>query len=88
MKLKEIHIPYKRELIISGTGNKFDYLINGQIILEMKAKPMITKDDYFQIQRYMQILRIKLGILVNFHQSYIKPKRIVLIETNLRSKFA
>ena len=74
-KLKEIKLPYNRELVIGGTGNIIDFLIDNKLILEIKAKRMITKEDYFQIQRYLQISNIQLGLLVNFRDKYIKPIR-------------
>ena len=58
------------------------------MVLELKAKKVITKDDYYQIQRYLQMLNIKLGLLVNFRNRYLKPIRVVRIDTDARSKFA
>ncbi len=52
-KLKEIKLPYKRELSIGNTGNIIDFLIDDKIVLEIKAKRIVTKDDYFQTQRYL-----------------------------------
>ena len=76
-RLKEENLEYKREISIANTGNKADFLIESKIILELKNVRIITKKDYFQIQRYLQAADIKLGLLVNFRSSYLKPKRIV-----------
>lgn len=86
-KLKELKISYKRELAISSTGNVLDFLIDDKIILEIKVKRILTKEDYFQVQRYLQITGIKLAILVNFQDKYIKPVRIVRIDTDSKNKF-
>jgi hypothetical protein len=43
----------------------------------MKAKPFILKDDYGQMQRYLQALNLELGIIYNFRDRYLKPKRIL-----------
>ncbi len=86
-KLKEIKLPYKRELSVKGDGNVLDFLIDEKIILEIKAKRMVTKEDYFQTQRYLQNLNIKLGLLVNFRDKFIKPIRIVRIDTISKNKF-
>ena len=75
--LKEEKINYQREFPIANTGNTVDFLIEGKIILELKNVRITTKKDYFQIQRYLQAADIKLGLLVNFRSSYLKPKRIV-----------
>jgi len=86
-KLKEIKIPYKREFSIAETGNIFDFFVDDKVALEIKSKRIITKEDYFQIQRYLQAAGIKLGLLVNFRAQYIKPIRIVRIDTPFANKF-
>ena len=110
---KEADIPFKRELIIGESGNTVDFLVDDKIVLEIKAKPLISKEDYFQIQRYLQTSNIRLGLLINFRdkylqsatrrkrerivrfrrvnrlmkQSFIKPIRIVRIDTKTKEKF-
>ena len=86
-KLKEAKILYKRELKIGESGNIVDFLIGKKILLELKAKRVITKKDYYQIQRYLQEAKVKLGILVNFRGNYIKPIRVIRIDTKNKSKF-
>lgn len=83
--LKEHEINYLRESPIEinlGTtivpsGNKIDFLIEDKIILECKAKDFITKQDYFQIKKYLIASQKKLGILVNFRQKFLKPRRVI-----------
>ena len=86
-KLKEIKIPYKREFKIEKTGNTVDFLIDNKIILELKVEPLILKQDYYQTQRYLQASNIKLALMVNFRNRYLKPIRILKIETDARNKF-
>ncbi len=86
-KLKELRIPYKRELRIADTGNTVDFLIENKVILELKNKRILTREDYFQIQRYLQVAGVKLGLLVNFRAPYLKPIRIVRIDTDRKNKF-
>lgn len=86
-KLKESHIVYKREVIISNSGNVLDFIVDNKIALELKAKRVLTKEDYNQTQRYLQETRLKLGILVNFRDKYIKPTRIVRIDTENSKNF-
>ncbi|MBI5123059.1 GxxExxY protein [Candidatus Roizmanbacteria bacterium] len=82
--LKESQLKYKREKVLPPSfegekngRNKVDFLIEDVIILELKSKKLISKDDYYQIKRYLVALNKKLGILVNFRSSYIYPKRIL-----------
>lgn len=62
--------------------NKIDFLIENQIILEIKAKKIITKEDYFQTRRYLSVLNKKLALLVNFRANYLHPKRILNPDSN------
>jgi GxxExxY protein len=78
---KEKGIKCVREKSIGNSGNTMDLVIEDKIILEFKAKRIITKEDYYQIQRYLQESGLKLGLLVNFRDKYIKPKRIVRIDS-------
>ncbi|MBI5071605.1 GxxExxY protein [Candidatus Falkowbacteria bacterium] len=81
---KENKINYKREKKMLGdlvTGNIPDFCIEDKILLEIKAKSFIVKEDYYQIQRYLQTNKIKLGLLVNFRNRYLKPIRIIRINS-------
>ncbi|MDD5291246.1 MAG: GxxExxY protein [Patescibacteria group bacterium] len=79
-KLKEINIPYWRELRIGDSGNILDFIVDNKIIIEAKAKRVITREDYYQTQRYLQETNIKLALLVNFRNKYLKPTRVIRIE--------
>lgn len=83
-KLKEISLPYKRELEISNTGNILDFLIDNKIILELKSVREISKEYYRQLQNYLQQTNMKLGILVNFRTAHLRPIRILKID-NIRN---
>lgn len=86
-RLQESNISYKRELALGGTGNVADFLIADKIILELKAKRIITREDYHQLQRYLQAFGIKLGLLVNFRSPYLRPVRVVRIEKTPHDSF-
>jgi GxxExxY protein len=80
---KETGVDFKREYEIrdfnksSPAGNKVDFLIESKIIPEVKAKKFITKEDYFQMLRYSEASNLQLGLIVNFRNTYLKPKRII-----------
>lgn len=79
-RLKDKNIDYSREFRIGDSGNIADFLVDDKIVLELKAKPIITTDDYCQLQRYLQIADIRLGFLINFRTKYLVPKRVVRID--------
>ncbi len=47
-QLIERKIIYSREHIIPNTGDRIDFLIDEKIIVEIKAKTLIVKQDYYQ----------------------------------------
>lgn len=82
--LRKLKIPYEREKILPPSfenefkgRNKVDFLIDDKIVLEIKAKKILTREDYYQVKRYLVALDKKLGIIVNFRKKYIEPKRIL-----------
>jgi len=60
-----------------GGRNIPDFIIDNKIVVDLKNKDFITKEDYFQIQRYLQSCGKKLGLIVNFRQKRLYPKRIL-----------
>ncbi len=89
VKLKGKKISYKREVEVDLTidnekiGKYFlDFLIDNKVILELKVKPVLTKNDYRQIRAYLQACNLKLGILVNFYGESLKYNRILNSNTS------
>lgn len=87
IKLKEAKIPYEREHKFKELSNRVDFFIDGRIILELKAKNTVDKEDYYQTQRYLQMSNVKLGLIINFGVRYLKPIRVIRIDTDVRKKF-
>lgn len=86
-KLKEMALHYRRENTLAIDGNIPDFTVDNKIVLEIKAKRLLEKQDFYQLQRYLQSSNLKLGLLVNFRNRYLKPVRIVRIDTDARHKF-
>jgi len=78
---RRIYFEREKSLPIEGikntTTNKADFIVEGKILLEIKAKPIIERKDYAQIQRYLQAGNYRLGLLINFHSKYLKPIRVI-----------
>ena len=72
---REEALPIKE--IDDGFTNKADFVINNQLLVELKATPIVTREDYAQVHRYLQASGLKLGLLVNFCNKYLKPIRII-----------
>ncbi len=68
------------DLIDNKATNKVDFSIEGKILVDLKAKPFTEKEDYYQMLRYLKASKYKLGLVVNFRNRYLKPKRIIFSE--------
>ena len=81
------NIEFKREkdLLVEAIDNKLtnrvDFIIDDKIVLELKAKAIILKEDYYQTQKYLQAGGYKLGLMINFRNRYLKPIRIIRINS-------
>ncbi len=84
-EFRERGIPYEREKKIQimykgmplGEPYRADFVCYGKIIVELKAVKALEDAHYAQILNYLKATKMKLGILVNFHDTFIVPTRIV-----------
>lgn len=76
-------IDYEREksLPVANIANQFtnivDFAINSKLLIDFKAKSIVTKDDYYQMNRYLMACGYDLGLIVNFRNKYLKPIRVI-----------
>lgn len=81
--LKEKGIKYEREKILSQSfpgeqkRNIPDFVVNDTVVIDFKAKNFITKEDYYQMRRYLASINLKLGIIYNFRCQMLIPKRVI-----------
>ena len=76
-KLKNQNLKYSRELVIGDSGNVADFLVENKVVLELKTKRLVGRSEYRQIQNYLQQSKLDLGLLVNFNDKFLRPKRIL-----------
>lgn len=71
---KHIDIYFESEKVGTYVPDK---IINGCILLEVKVKTFLTKQDIDQFWKYLRGSKYKLGFLVNFGPSKLAIKRVV-----------
>jgi len=86
-QLKNAGLNFVREYRAGTSGNIIDFVVEQKIVLEIKAMDSIAREDYYQTQRYLQSTKLKLGFLINFRNRYLKPVRVVRIDTSSRLKY-
>lgn len=71
---KRIDVYFNEEKVGSYVPDK---IVNQNILLELKAKPFLTKQDIDQFWKYLKGSKYKLGFLINFSPMRLELKRIV-----------
>ena len=74
MELSLQHIPYEREYTIHPRYKgldlesvyRIDFLVRGDVVVELKAVPNLTDEHRAQLFNYMRLSDACAGILVNF----------------------
>lgn len=75
---KELPIHFEDKLL--NAGLRLDLLIEGRVILELKAVERILPVHEAQIYSYLKLSKLRLGLLLNFNVKLMKQgiKRFVM----------
>ncbi|MFZ4105602.1 GxxExxY protein [Flavobacterium sp.] len=83
-KENNIYFEREKEFLIEYKGNilphKFyaDFIVNEDIILEVKATKEFSNEHVAQIINYLKLANSEIGLLVNFQTKSLQYKRDVL----------
>jgi GxxExxY protein len=75
---KEHEFPVRYKSIFLQKKFYADFTVNDKIVLEVKAKENLSNIDIAQTMNYLKLSGYKLGLLVNFGNTKLEVKRIVL----------
>ncbi len=86
VEFKKQNIPFEREKEINisykgiNLNKKYisDFICNDKILLELKALSKLTSEHESQVLNYLKATSFKLGLLINFGESSLKVKRLIL----------
>jgi GxxExxY protein len=72
----EVHLPvfYKETSIGS---RRADFLVNDQVLVELKATSELTSLNYAQAINYLKAYHLEVALLVNFGESSLRFKRFL-----------
>jgi len=76
---KQKPLPVYWDEIVLEIGFRADLILEDKVILEIKSVAELTNVHPKQVLTYLRITDMKLGLLINFNESYIKDgiKRVV-----------
>lgn len=55
-----------------GLGFRADLIVESKVIIELKSVEKIEKVHFKQLQTYLQLTGIRVGLLINFNESLLK----------------
>ncbi len=73
---EQVHVPLVCDGSVIGRYI-LDFLVNGQIILELKAGSHFRKSDFDQVTQYLVQRNLPLGILVRFDVDTAVTRRVL-----------
>lgn len=81
--LRGIGAEAQKPLVVQYKGRNVgsycaDIVVNGQILLELKAVESLNKTHEAQVLNYLRSTGLKLGILINFGKERVESKRFAL----------
>ncbi|WP_026776558.1 GxxExxY protein [Polaribacter sp. Hel_I_88] len=75
-KEKTFNITYKGNIL--PHKYRVDFIINGNIVLEIKAIRCLTDSHVKQTLNYLAVSKLRIGLLINFGEDSLKYKRVIL----------
>ena len=55
-----------------GVPLRLDVIVEGIVIVDLKAKEEVTPLDQAQLLSYLRLLKLRLGLIINFHSDLLK----------------
>jgi|SRR4051812_34296617 GxxExxY protein len=76
---ENLYYPVKFQTVTVGK-NYFDFLVEENIVVEIKSADRFIKPHFDQLLNYLVISNLKLGILMAFGRTEVKFKRILNVQ--------
>ena len=67
---KKLPVRFKGNLLASEL--RIDLLVEERVIVELKAKDVLSPIDKPQLLTYLRLAGLRLGLLINFHETLLK----------------
>jgi GxxExxY protein len=69
--IEEKPVPVIYDEVKLECGFRADLVINGQVVVEVKAKSAIHPVDKAQVLSHLRLLNLRFGLLINFHEERV-----------------
>lgn len=65
---EELPVPVVYDDVKLDCGFRADLIVNGLVVVELKAKSAIHPVDKAQVLSHLRLLKLRIGLLINFHE--------------------
>ena len=69
--VEEQPVPVMYDDVQLECGFRADLVVNGQVVVELKAKSAIHPVDKAQVLSHLRLLNLRFGLLINFHEERV-----------------
>jgi GxxExxY protein len=69
---REVHVPVRYKGLALDCGYKVDFVVEHQVVVELKAVEGVLPVHEAQLMTYMRLLEVSTGLLINFHVPVLK----------------
>lgn len=69
--MEEKPVPVVYDEVKLDCGFRADLIVNGNVVVELKAKSAIHPVDKTQVLSHLRLLNIRFGLLINFHEERV-----------------
>ena len=69
--IEEKPVPVIYDDVKLECGFRADLFVNGQVVVELKAKSAIHPVDKAQVLSHLRLLNLRFGLLINFHEERV-----------------
>jgi GxxExxY protein len=66
--VRQERVPIRYKGTLFATPLRLDLWIEGKVIVDAKAKREVTPIDKQQLLTYLRLCKVRLGLVINFHQ--------------------
>ena len=67
--IQEQPVPVVYDNLKLECGFRADQIVNEAVVVELKAKSIVHPIDEVQLLSHLRLLNLRLGLLINFHES-------------------
>ena len=69
--IEEKPVPVIYDDVKLECGFRADLVVNGRVVVELKAKSAIHPVDKAQVLSHLRLLNVRFGLLINFHEERV-----------------